>query len=128
MARNESRIASASSRRSDCRQTCRARGSVNCAAGCTTTTAPQALLFLDDPWVHAQAARLRDRVDREAGADDGARLERLWSLVYQRAPTADETAAAHEFLRGRNADGGTDAAWQALCKALLCSSEAIYVD
>lgn len=94
----------------------------------TTTTAPQALLFLDDPWVHAQAARLRDRVVHEAGADEGARLGRLWSLVSQRSPTAEEAAAAREFLATRRADGGDDAAWAALCHALLGSSEAIYVD
>ncbi|MBM3954397.1 MAG: DUF1553 domain-containing protein [Planctomycetes bacterium] len=94
----------------------------------TTTTAPQALLFLDDPWVHAQATRLRDRVVHEAGADEGARLGRLWSLVSQRSPTAEEAAAAREFLATRRADGGDDAAWAALCHALLGSSEAIYVD
>jgi hypothetical protein len=95
----------------------------------TTTTAPQALLLLNDPWVHAQAERLRDRVRRETGAAPPERLSRLWQIVYQREPSAAERAAAEVFLEEQA--GGTDddaAAWGSLCRALLNSNEAIHVD
>ena len=96
----------------------------------TTTTAPQALLLLNDPWVAAQAARLADRVRREAGADPAARLQRLWHVVYQRDPTATEGEAAAAFLAEETTAtaGSADAAWARLCLALLNSNEAIYVD
>ena len=97
-----------------------------------TTTAPQALLLLNDPWVHAQAVRLLDRVRREAGTERPAMLERLWRLVYQRGPTPDEVTAAEAFLveqsSATESGQSSDAAWASLCRALLGSNEAIYID
>lgn len=95
----------------------------------TTTTAPQALMLLNDPWVHTQAERLRERVWREAGDTPSTRLSRLWQIVYQRDPSAAERAAAERFL-GEQAGGSADgaAAWGSLCRALLNSNEAIHVD
>ena len=98
----------------------------------TTTTAPQALLLLNEPWVYAQAVRLLDRLRREVGTGRSAMLERLWRLVYQRSPTRDEVTAAESFLleQSPTAEAGqpSDVAWTSLCRALLNSNEAIYVD
>jgi hypothetical protein len=101
-----------------------------------TTTAPQALMLLNDPWVHRQAARLHDRLAREAGPDPAARSARLWQLAYQRDPTADEAAAATSFLREQAAAVGPGsaspaaeaAAWESLCRAVMTSNEALYVE
>ena len=95
----------------------------------TTTTAPQALALLNDRWVHAQAARLRDRLHRDTDGRPAAMIERLWALAYQRRPNADEAITAERFVDGEIAAGvGSDAAWQALCHAVLCTSETITVD
>jgi hypothetical protein len=101
-----------------------------------TTTAPQALMLLNDPWVHRQAARLSDRLTREAGPEPSARIARLWQLVHQREPTAAETATAASFLREQAAAAGAGsaspaaeaAAWQSLCRAVMTSNEALYVE
>lgn len=105
-----------------------------------TTTAPQALLLLNDPWVHRQAERLLARVSRETGADDSLRLRRLWQLVLQRDPSADEIAAGVAFLAEQAGVAATDgapasardaaasAAWQSLCRAIMTCNEAVYVE
>ena len=53
----------------------------------------QALYLMNDPFVHAQAKQFAARVLAGA-ADDAARVERAYVLLYGRPPTADETAAA----------------------------------
>ncbi|MEI6256662.1 MAG: PSD1 and planctomycete cytochrome C domain-containing protein [Planctomycetota bacterium] len=106
-----------------------------------TTTSPQSLLLLNDAWIHQQAARLLDRLRREAGHVDAARVKRLWQLVYQRDPTAAEIATTAAFLQEQTqaahqritpaepvAADPTDAAWQSLCRAVLTSNEAIYIE
>jgi len=98
-----------------------------------TTTAPQALLLLNDPWVHQQAKLLSDRVRREAGIEFAPRLERLWQLAYQRSPSRAEIEACQSLLEdqsvGSNAEGFiADSAWESLCRAVLNSNEFLYVD
>ena len=103
----------------------------------TTTTAPQSLLLLNDPWVREQAARLAARLERDATGGASARIARLWQLVYQRDPDTTETAAALEYLHERAAHESVStpgegqpprAAWQSLCHAVLTSNEALYVE
>jgi hypothetical protein len=102
----------------------------------STTTAPQALLLMNDPWVHDQASRLRDRVQEEAGPAPSAMVERLWQLVYQRSATEQERAAAIAYLEEqtrlqeepRADDQPSSAAWRSLVRAVLNSNEAIYID
>lgn len=102
----------------------------------STTTAPQALLLLNDPWIHQQASRLLDRVQQEAGPAPAAMIERLWKLVYQRAPTERERAAAlghvEAHVRLQEPDAASElasrAAWESLVRAVLNSNEAIYID
>lgn len=104
-----------------------------------TTTAPQSLLLLNDPWVHRQAERIHERVVSEAGPDDSRRLRRLWQLALQRDPTAKESALAAEFLAAQSTaaagnrpaaspQDATAAAWQSLCRAVMTCNEAIYVE
>ncbi|MFN7733369.1 MAG: PSD1 and planctomycete cytochrome C domain-containing protein [Pirellula sp.] len=107
-----------------------------------TTTAPQALLLLNDPWLHAQASKLLERALRESPATDAALLERLWSIVYQRRPSELELQHSLDFLQSQSATalatassseektihGMSRHAWQSLVRALLNSNEAIYVE
>ncbi|MFM7931643.1 MAG: DUF1553 domain-containing protein, partial [Pirellula sp.] len=87
-----------------------------------TTTAPQALLLLNDPWMHEQAEHLSRRVFHQFGEDSNKQIEFLWQLVYQRTPTAQEMRSALNYL------GSDQQRVVSLCRALLNSSEFIYVD
>ncbi len=99
-----------------------------------TTTAPQALMLLNDGFMQQQAAALAERVRREADSDS-ARVTRLFQHAFQRAATEEEAAAVSRFLadqRERAArESRTDptrAAWISLGRAVLNSNELIYVD
>jgi hypothetical protein len=102
----------------------------------STTTAPQALLLLNDPWMHAQASRLLLRLQEEAGPSPTAMIERLWQICFQRPATAAEWATAvayvEEHLRLQEPSGADDrppqAAWESLVRAVLNSNEAIFID
>lgn len=87
-----------------------------------TTTAPQALLLLNDPWMHEQAEHLSRRVFHQVGEDSNKQIEFLWQLVYQRTPTGQEMQSALNYL------GSDQQRVVSLCRALLNSSEFIYVD
>jgi hypothetical protein len=95
-----------------------------------TTVPTQALYFLNDPFFHAQAARLAERVKAKPV---GERVSELFRLALQRPPTDTDQAFADAFLaRYRKAlEGKPDAdtaAWYALARVLLASNEFLYVD
>ena len=87
-----------------------------------TTTAPQALLLLNDPWLHEQAEHLASRTVREAGTDASTQVDRLWQLAYQRRATPEELASARLYL------GDKPERLVSLCRAVLNSSEFLYMD
>lgn len=101
-----------------------------------TTVAPQALMMLNDPFMQKQGEVMARRLAREVGEDPGARIERAFQLVLQRAPTADDKTRALQMLQtqqnllpreeGPGALGIT--AWARFCVAMLNLNEAIYVD
>lgn len=83
----------------------------------TQTTIPQQQLFaLNSPFMVAMAKGLAERVGREA-ADDEGRVRLAWRLAYGRSPTADEVAAAIEYLEAERHD------WNRLCHAIFMSNE-----
>ena len=97
-----------------------------------TTVPTQALYFLNDPFFHAQA----DKVAALALAKpEATRLDELFRLAFQRAPTAKDRDTAAAFLT-RYAAALTDtppadrpkAAWAALARILLASNEFLYLD
>ncbi len=99
-----------------------------------TTVPTQALFFLNDPFFHRQAERLAERV-LAAGPSDGARLDALDRLVFQRSPTVADRQLACAFLtRYAQALGDlppperTLAAWSALARVVLASNEFLYLD
>jgi Protein of unknown function (DUF1553) len=100
-----------------------------------TTTAPQALMLLNDSFVQRQAAALADRVMREAGPSEDRRIQRAFQLVLQRQPTRSETRSARALLQEQTAraqaEGSREPARLALesfCRSLLNLNETIYVD
>jgi hypothetical protein len=63
-----------------------------------TTIPQQALFFMNAPFVVERARALLARPDVSSLIDDDARIRRLYQLLYQRAPTADQIAAAKHFI------------------------------
>ncbi|WP_395090484.1 PSD1 and planctomycete cytochrome C domain-containing protein [Armatimonas sp.] len=86
-----------------------------------TTTAPQALMLLNDAFVQKQAEALVTRLETEGGTD---KLTRAFALTLQRTPRPTERAAAEHLLSATP----DRADWIGLCRALLNLNEVIYVD
>jgi hypothetical protein len=98
----------------------------------TSTTPLQALYLMNDPFVHAQAKRFAERV-RGDGRDDAGRIARAYRLLFGRAPTEDEVAAARDYLAAAAAKAGgragpTEVAWESLARALFLTNEFLYLD
>jgi hypothetical protein len=62
-----------------------------------STTAPQALTFLNGPFANEMARELAARLEREAD-DSTAQVQRAFELVYCRQATAADVATCLEFL------------------------------
>lgn len=103
----------------------------------TTTTVPtQALFFLNNPFVHEQAARFADRL-LAAETEMPRRLERAFQLAFGRPSRDEERRTATEYLQdsiktlaaaGVAADRQASQAWASYLRVLLSSNEFIYVD
>jgi len=93
-----------------------------------TTTAPQALLLLNDPWVQEQAAALNDRVKHQVGSTTRDRLRRLWNVVLQREPNPEEIDEATRYLGDASEEDIRELRWTRLCRSLLNSSEFLYME
>ncbi len=96
----------------------------------TTTVPTQALYFLNDPFFHAQAAKVAEGVRAKP---DTERVNELFRRALQRPPTDKDREFADAFLvRYRKAlDGKPDAdtaAWNALTRVLLASNEFLFVE
>jgi hypothetical protein len=89
-----------------------------------STVAPQALFLLNNPFVLEQTQALAKRI-LAAERDEPARLNRVYSLLYGRPPSAEEIAIGRDFLKRA---GGGEAARQEYSEILLCANEFIYVD
>jgi mono/diheme cytochrome c family protein len=90
-----------------------------------TTVAPQALFLMNNPFVLDCARRLLQRPEVAAEQDTQRRVERLYQVVYGRAPNAAERDAAREYLEEA---GATPKAWQSYAQALLLANEFVFLD
>src|SRR5262249_33595736 len=97
----------------------------------TTTTASQALLFLNSPVGRAAAAGFAGRLAAEGGHDAVALAYRM---AFARAPSAAEARVAAGFLARQSASderaGRSDHTRAALvdfCQSLMGSSEFVYI-
>jgi hypothetical protein len=84
-----------------------------------TTSPLQALTLLNHDFTLDMAMAMADRLQREAGTDPAAQLDRAFALCYSRQPTPDERNTCLPLLRQHGA--------AALCRVLLNTSELIYV-
>jgi mono/diheme cytochrome c family protein len=97
----------------------------------TTTTAPQALMFMNSPLGRRCAEGLASRVAGKAANDA---VHDAYRIAFGRSPTDDESRLASEFLDRQSAgyrrDNTPDPDRRArvdLCQALMSMSEFIYV-
>lgn len=118
----------------------------NCELRASSTVAPQSLLMMNSAFVVEQSDAMATRIEREAGADVAAQLQRAWLLAYSRKPNEAEAKAATAFLTEQAATVAQTAAaapadpkkpapaapahvaLAQLCQALLISNEFLYVD
>lgn len=87
-----------------------------------TTIAPQALSMLNGQLAYVSAHALCERLIREAGDSNDARVNRAYLLTVGRAPDETELSLARSFLK---ADEGS---LLDFCLALLNTNEFIYID
>ena len=100
-----------------------------CSRRYVTTTAPQALMLLNEKLVLDQAATFGRRVVKEAGAQPDAALERAFRLALGRQPGSAERVALRAFLEKQaGLGGGFEGALADLCHALLNANEFVFVD
>jgi hypothetical protein len=109
----------------------------SCEQRPVSTTAPQALTFLNGDFVHQQARYFADRLEREAGGEVRAQVRLAFELALCRPPRAEELQAAVDFLAQQQHQieaGDAKAkeprrqALQAFCLVLLNLNEFVYVD
>ena len=85
-----------------------------------STTAPQALLLMNNASILLQAKYFAQRVEKEAGPDPAARVERAFRLALARPPTEGERASSVEFL-GSHPEALVD-----FCQTLFNLNEFVY--
>ncbi len=100
-----------------------------------TTTAPQALMALNDGFALTQADAFTTRVEREGGPSTDGRIRRAFALAFQRQPSRTELRSALALLRDQSTQGSSDGvkepqrtALRSLCLSLLNASETVYAD
>jgi hypothetical protein len=92
----------------------------SCEARPVSTTAPQALTFLNGAFANEQAARFAERLRREAGSDPAAQVRRAFELALSRVPRNEELKEAVAFLGRRPLEG--------FCLVVLNLNEFVYLE
>lgn len=91
----------------------------------------QALVLMNDPFVHEQAAIWARRVLRYSGMNRRERIQFMYESGFGRLPGAAELDRALSFLESRLDDGSSDeersAAWTDLAHVLFNVKEFIYI-
>ena len=98
------------------------------------TVPPQALYFMNNPFVAAQAAALARVIDAIPGTMS-TRIDTVVRRVWNRPPGPDEIrrlTTYWERYRAARVDAGSPnaglEAWTSLCRVLLSANEFVYVD
>jgi len=103
----------------------------------TTTVAPQALFMMNSTVVMKSAEALAADLLKDAKAEDGARIMALYERTLGRKATEDELKLRGAFLQQYEAALAAKlpdavlrqaAAWAALCRVVLASTEFVYVE
>lgn len=104
-------------------------GNETCARRFATTTAPQALMLLNDRLILDIAGKFAERVRHEAGNDRDKIIDRTYSVALGRRPTPEERASMRQFLERQTANGyNREQAVADLCHAVLNLNEFLFVD
>jgi len=90
----------------------------------TTTVPPQALFFLNNPFLHKQAAAFASTLTTIP--DDPSRLRRAFRTLFQREPSATELHHATTFLASYRTS--PEDAWNAYSRILLAGNEFSHLD
>jgi hypothetical protein len=97
-----------------------------------TTVPTQALYFMNDPFFHAQAEKLAERIINRPEAE---RANELFRIALQRKATDGERAFVSRFiqsyretLKNQPEAQAAQAAWSALARVLLASNEFLFVE
>jgi hypothetical protein len=95
----------------------------------STVVAPQALFMMNSSVMLKQSAKMAERVMKDS-ADAGARIREAYELALSRPPTSQEIDQAQTYVARMEKEwkGDQSKAWQSFCKALLASSEFIYLN
>ncbi|MEO7653463.1 MAG: PSD1 and planctomycete cytochrome C domain-containing protein [Bryobacteraceae bacterium] len=93
----------------------------SCARRNLSTTAPQALILMNNASIMMQAKFFAQRVQREAGSDPGRQIDRAFELALARPPSPIERAAAMKFIAA-NPEGLVD-----FCQTLFNTNEFVYI-
>jgi hypothetical protein len=88
-----------------------------------SVVAPQALFFLNDPFVSGTAKALAARIVREAPLNTVARIRHLYALALGRPPTNAEMELGTKLLGVSGPD-----ALERYCLLVLCTNEFLYID
>jgi mono/diheme cytochrome c family protein len=91
----------------------------------TTTVAPQALFFMNNPFLVECSRGLLQRPEMEAEKDVAKRVPLLYRLLYARPPSTEEVELAREYLDGGKRMAGS---WEQYVQALLLANEFVFVD
>jgi hypothetical protein len=89
-----------------------------------SVVAPQALFFLNDPFVNEMARAIAARIEREEIVPPEARVQSLYSLTLGRLPSPLELDLANRALARK---AGSNA-WERYCQLIVCQNEFIYTD
>ncbi len=83
----------------------------------------QALILMNDPFVHEQAARWGKELAKQPGTV-AERVGGMYLAAFGRPPTADEATACGEFVAGKEADAK---AWGELAHTLFTVKEFVFI-
>lgn len=91
-----------------------------------STVAPQALFFMNHPWMQQMACYLAASVRGGQTCDAGS-IERLYRQVFARSPSSQELIIVQDWLNTGTPDE-TNQRFIELCQMLLSSNEFLYVE
>ena len=96
----------------------------------TSVISQQALVAMNNPFMHESAEALRDRIASDERETFEERLNRMWMLAYARYPTDEETNRMKGWTKAAMdaGDGGFRDAWKTISHAVLSSNEFLYID
>ena len=92
----------------------------SCEARPVSTTAPQALTFLNGAFTNAQARHFAQRLRREAGDEPAAQVRRAFEVALCRPPREEEVGVSAAFVRRQGLE--------AFCLVVLNLNEFAYLD